>query len=71
LLSIAGALLGLLLGQLTIVILQAVYPGFPLELPGWALASSLAVSLVTGLVFGLLPARKAARLNPIRALAKR
>ena len=71
LLSMAGALLGLLLGQLTIAILQTVYPSFPLELPGWALISSLAVSLLTGLVFGLLPARKAARLNPVMALAKR
>jgi putative ABC transport system permease protein len=71
LLSMAGALLGLLLGQLTLAVLQVLYPNFPLELPAWALISSMAVSLVTGLVFGLLPARKAARLNPVIALAKR
>lgn len=71
LLSMAGAFLGLLIGHMTIAVLQAVYPTFPLELPGWALISSLAVSLFTGLVFGLLPAGKAARLNPVSALAKR
>lgn len=71
LLSMAGAMLGLLLGQLTLAVLQVLYPNFPLELPAWALISSMAVSLVTGLVFGLLPARKAARLNPVIALAKR
>lgn len=71
LLSVAGALLGLLLGQLTIITLQIVYPSFPLALPGWALISSLAVSLFTGLIFGLLPAGKAAKLNPVKALAKR
>lgn len=71
LLSMAGAFLGLLIGHVTIAVLQAVYPAFPLELPGWALISSLVVSLFTGLVFGLLPAGKAARLNPVSALAKR
>lgn len=71
LLSMAGAMLGLLLGHLTLAVLQAVYPNFPLQLPAWALISSMAVSLVTGLVFGLLPARKAARLNPVAALTKR
>jgi putative ABC transport system permease protein len=71
LLSIAGALLGLLIGQLALIILQSLYPNFPLQLPAWALISSLAVALFTGLVFGLLPARKAARLNPVAALAKR
>jgi len=71
LLSMAGAFLGLLIGHLSIKVLQAVYPAFPFELPGWALISSLAVSLFTGLVFGLLPAGKAAKLNPVSALAKR
>lgn len=71
LLSMAGAFLGLLIGHLSIAVLQAVYPAFPLELPGWALISSLVVSLFTGLVFGLLPAGKAAKLNPVSALAKR
>ena len=70
LLSLAGALLGLLAGQLSIVVLQTLYPDFPLKLPGWALISSLAVSLFTGLVFGLLPARKAAKLNPVTALMR-
>lgn len=71
LLSIAGALAGLGLGQITITVLQAVYPAFPLRLPPWALLAALAVALFTGLAFGLLPARKAAKLDPIAALAKR
>ncbi|NOT12580.1 MAG: FtsX-like permease family protein [Methylococcaceae bacterium] len=71
LLSIAGALTGLLIGQIIITVLQVTYPSFPLQLPWWTLLSSLAVSLVTGLVFGLLPASKAARLNPVWALTKR
>jgi putative ABC transport system permease protein len=71
LLSLAGALVGLILGQLVISVIQAVYPRFPVELPDWGLLSALGVSILTGLVFGVLPARKAARLDPITALAKR
>ena len=71
LLSVVGALVGLLLGQLVISIIQAVYPNFPLDLPYWGLMSALCVSILTGLLFGVLPARKAARLDPIAALAKR
>lgn len=71
LLSLAGAVLGVLLGYLTIGGLQAFYPNFPMQLPGWALLAALAVSLGTGLLFGVLPARKAANLDPIAALAKR
>jgi putative ABC transport system permease protein len=70
-LSLAGAVLGVMLGYLTLGVLQAVYPDFPMELPGWALLAALVVSLFTGLLFGVLPARKAANLDPIAALAKR
>lgn len=71
LLSLVGALVGLFLGQLAISVLQVVYPNFPIKLPDWGLLSSLGVSIVTGLLFGVLPARKAAKLDPIAALAKR
>jgi len=70
-LSLAGALLGVVLGYITLGVLQAVYPDFPMELPAWALIAALAVSLFTGLLFGVLPARKAANLDPVTALAKR
>lgn len=70
-LSLAGAIVGVMLGYVTLGVLQAVYPDFPMELPGWALLAALAVSLCTGLLFGVLPARKAANLDPIAALAKR
>ena len=71
LLSIAGAVLGVILGQGIIIILQIIYPEFPLSLPVWALLAALAVSLSTGLLFGVLPALKAAKLDPIQALSKR
>jgi putative ABC transport system permease protein len=70
-LSLAGAILGIILGLVSIAALAAAYPDFPMHLPGWALLAALGVSLFTGLVFGVLPARKAAKLNPVAALAKR
>lgn len=71
LLSLAGAVFGSLLGQLGIWCIQWLYPEFPLSLPTWAWLAALTVSLVTGLVFGVLPAHKAARLDPVAALSKR
>jgi len=70
-LSLAGALLGVMLGYAALGVLQALYPDFPIQLPVWALLAALLVSLFTGLVFGVLPARKAANLDPVAALAKR
>jgi putative ABC transport system permease protein len=70
-LSVAGALVGLALGQIALAVLQAVYPNFPIELPVWAFWAALAVALLTGLVFGVLPARRAAKLDPVAALGKR
>lgn len=71
LLSSAGAVFGILIGQFGIWGLQWLYPNFPMHLPNWAWVSALAVAILTGLIFGVLPARKAARLDPIAALARR
>jgi len=49
----------------------ALYPAFPIEPPPWAVPGAVAVSLVVGLVFGALPARRASRLDPVAALARR
>lgn len=70
-LSVAGALSGLLFGKLVLFILQASYPDFPFFLPLWAVLSALLVAMLTALLFGILPARTAANMNPISALSKR
>ncbi|PPD26552.1 MAG: peptide ABC transporter permease, partial [Methylomonas sp.] len=57
--------------RLVMTVLQVAYPSFPISLPNWGLVSAILVSILTGLVFGVLPARKAARLDAIAALNKR
>jgi len=71
LLSTAGGLLGLLAGWGGTAVLRGLYPDFPVGAPAWAVVAALAVSLSVGLVFGVLPARRAARLDPVIALARR
>ena len=70
-LSAAGALLGYGLGLAGAAIIRAVYPTLPAYPPEWAVLAALGTALVTGLTFCVLPARRAARLDPVLALAKR
>jgi putative ABC transport system permease protein len=70
-LSAAGALLGLGAGGAGSWIIGRVYPTLPVGPPGWAVAAAFGVAIATGLVFGVLPARRAARLDPVQALAPR
>jgi putative ABC transport system permease protein len=70
-LSGAGGLLGLAAGLALVRAARALFPVFPAATPPWAAAAALAVSLVVGVTFGFLPARRAVRLDPVHALRKR
>jgi len=70
-LSSAGGIFGLAVGFMAVRIFVRFYPSFPASPPGWAVAAALALSLLVGTLFGILPALRAARLDPIRALARR
>ncbi len=71
LLSAAGAAAGLLLGLLGNVAIRQGLPVLPAQTPLWALLSALSGAVVTGLLFSLLPARRAAALDPVLALSRR
>jgi len=64
-----GGLLGLTVGWAGIRILVLVYPAFPASTPLWAVIAALATSVSLGALFGVLPARRAMRLDPVAALA--
>jgi len=69
-LCLAGAALGLLAGHALVVAMRAI-PDSPLEgasIPPWAIILSAGFSAATGVIFGMFPALKAARLDPIEAL---
>jgi len=70
LLSSIGGLLGLGLGFAGSWITVQFYPTLQTTPPPWAIAAALGTALTTGFVFSLLPARRAARLDPIEALAR-
>lgn len=69
-LSIFGALAGYLLGQIGAAIIRQTFPVFPAYPPDWAVIAGLGTALSTGLLFGVMPARRAARLDPVQALMK-
>jgi len=69
LLSAAGGLFGLAAGWVAVRILVRIFPALPASPPVWAVAAALALSLGVGVLFGWLPSRRAARLDPVAALA--
>ncbi len=70
-LSLAGAATGIALGYAGSFILRLVYPQLPAYPPAWASLAAIATALLTGIVASLLPASRAAKLNPVLALSRR
>ncbi len=71
LLAGAGTLAGILLAYAAVWLGNGYLEAFQLRVPVWAPLAAAGVSLTTGLTFGLLPARRAARMDPVLALAGR
>ncbi|HEX6893914.1 MAG TPA: ABC transporter permease [Bryobacteraceae bacterium] len=63
-----GGLIGMTFGWLVSLAARLAYPALPTAVPLWAAALGVAVSVAIGLFFGIWPANKAARLDPVVAL---
>ena len=68
-LCLIGGLVGIALGKGLTTIISNIHPVLEkAEIPGWAIALSFGFSAFVGVFFGMFPAIKAARLDPIEAL---
>jgi putative ABC transport system permease protein len=70
LISSAGGVFGMAVGLGTGGSIRQIVTDFPVQPPGWAVAAALVVSVSVGLLFGSLPARRAASLDPVEALMR-
>jgi len=66
-LTSAGGVLGIAFGSAIGLVIHWI-SGFPVSLPWWSFAIGIGFSASVGIFFGLYPAIKAARLDPINAL---
>ncbi len=63
-----GGLIGVFFGWLISAAARAIYPALPTAVPLWAVMLGVGVAMSVGLFFGMYPAVKAARLDPVEAL---
>jgi putative ABC transport system permease protein len=63
-----GGLLGLGLGWAIAMLSKLVFSSLPTTVPAWAAVTGIVVSVGVGLFFGIWPASKAAKLDPVQAL---
>jgi putative ABC transport system permease protein len=63
-----GGLIGLLFGWLISLASKLVFSSLPTAVPAWAAIAGIVMSVAVGLFFGIWPASKAAKLDPVVAL---
>jgi len=68
LISLLGGVAGILMGVAPALLVRLFAPEFAIPISGISIAVAFTVSLLVGLVFGLLPANRASKLNPTEAL---
>jgi putative ABC transport system permease protein len=64
----AGGVIGVLFGLGISLLINLLVPSLPSSVPMWSVLLAVGVSMSVGLFFGMYPAVKAARLNPVEAL---
>ena len=67
-LTFFGGIIGVVVAIGISNLIMLLIPSIPAQVPAWAVIAGLGTSIGVGLVFGVLPARKASRLDPIECL---
>jgi putative ABC transport system permease protein len=68
LISVSGGLLGILIGVSLPLSVELIAPDIRIPISVISVVVAFGVSMIVGLVFGIIPANRAARLNPTEAL---
>ena len=63
-----GGVAGVIFGWLISLLTRLVFPSIPASVPLWSAVTGVGMSVAVGLFFGIWPANKAARLDPVEAL---
>lgn len=67
-LTVTGGILGIVFSILVTLTVSKLFPALPSETPVWAIVAGFGVSAAVGVFFGVWPATKAAKLDPVEAL---
>jgi putative ABC transport system permease protein len=70
-LALGGAACGLAVGKLGQLAIGQAFPDIPFTAPWWAVVAAPLTAIVTSVLFTVLPAKRAAALDPVMALSKR
>lgn len=71
LIAAMGAIIGMVVGHVMVIIGRQLYPAVPFATPGWALWAAFLLAVGTALLFAWLPAQQAANMEPVDALGKK
>jgi putative ABC transport system permease protein len=63
-----GGIIGVALGEGISFLINKLLPTLPSAVPLWSVIAAVTASMSVGLFFGIYPAMKASRLNPVEAL---
>ncbi len=70
-LSLVGAIFGSMIGQAGSFVIRRLFAAVPAFAPIWAVLGAVILAVAAGVAFSVLPARRAAALDPAQALARR
>jgi len=68
LISLGGGVIGTILGLAVPISVRFFFPDYPIPISAWSVVIALATSIIVGVLFGTLPATRAAQLNPVESL---